>query len=88
MKGHCSQVNLVNCEALLTVLHATSVLSFHNVIEQKCTSIFIFMLKRWKTPRKSTKPMSFLSSRDQCLSLENIMPEFSYTSLQANATGV
>ena len=46
MKGHWSCVNLVKREALLKDLHVTSVLSFPNADEQKCTSILIFMLKR------------------------------------------
>ena len=75
MKGHWSRVNLVKHEALLKDLHATSVLSFSNANENKCTSILIFMLKRWKTPKKSEK-MSIFQSRDQCLSLENICHSF------------
>ena len=46
IKGHWSRVNLVKREALLKDLHTTSVLSFPNANEQKCTSILIFMPKR------------------------------------------
>ena len=43
---------------------------------KKCTSILIFMLKRWKTPKKSKKSITIFPSRDQCLSLENICHSF------------
>ena len=59
MKRHWSRVNLVRREVLLKDWHTTSVLSFPNANEQKFTSILIFMLKRWKTPKKSKNPCEF-----------------------------
>ena len=43
---------------------------------KKCTSILIFMLKRWKNHKKSKKSMSIFSSCDQCLSMENVCHNF------------
>ena len=44
---------------------------------KNCTSILMFMIKLWKTPKKLKKSMSIFPSYDQCLSLENIC-QFSY----------
>ena len=87
MKGHWSRVNFVKCEAILNDLHATSVLSFSNANEQKCTSILIFMLKRRK-PHKSRKNQCQFSVTRPVSFIGKYLPQFSYASLQAKAMGL
>ena len=59
MKGHWLSVNFVKREALLKDLHTTSVLSFPNANDQKCTSILICMLKRLKTLKSRNNQFQF-----------------------------
>ena len=84
MKGHWSLVNL----AMRFLKIYARQISFHFPMQQKKgTSILIFMLKRWKTPKKSKNQCHFFRHVTSVFHWKNL-PQSSYVSLQANAMGV